>query len=563
MAFLRANNGPDSGKKFELVEQSSIMGRHPECQIVVDVGAVSRQHCKIELIDKSYQLSDLESRNGTFINQSDQRLTEPHVLRSGDVVRICDVSFTFFDGDGSDPASGTSWPPNSGNSSQVLIEEDEGEDNASTIMSKLDVSADSQRAQVTATPQVKLKALIDIAHSLRDTLSLDEVLPRMLDSLFQIFLQADRGFIVLKGDNDELIPMWTKIRRDPQNQAIRISRTIIQQVMTSRQAILSADAASDERFDLSQSVADFKIRSMMCAPLIDSNGVVIGVLQVDTLDQNKRFNNEDLEVLAMVGLHAGIAIDNARMHDEALQQKAMQRELELAQQVQSGFLPEKAPSFEGYEFHDYYQPAHHVGGDYFDYIQLPDGRWAIVVADVVGHGIAASLLMAKLSAEVRWGLALEPKVSDAMARINRAITLLQLNRFVTMVLVVLEPSTGQMVIGNAGHTAPLCRRNDGSVEELGKEAANLPLGIEEEVDYGQATSILEPGEIVLLWTDGIHEIADADNVQFGHDRLRGLLAESTDLDPKAIGRNILDSVHAHRGDCPTQDDMCLVCFGRK
>lgn len=565
MAYLRANNGPDSGKKFELVESCSILGRHPDCQIVVDVGAVSRQHCKIEIESEAFNLVDLESRNGTFVNNSDLRLKRPHPLKSGDILRICDVSFTFIDGsiDGDSSSSDRSGAVTSlsGSSSHVFIE-DEEKDNASTIMSKLDVSADSQSAQVTATPEVKLKALIDIAHALSNKLSLDEVLPRMLDSLFTIFLQADRGFVVLEKPGGDLVPMWTKTRRDNQHQSIRISRTIIQQVMESRQAILSADAATDRRFDLSQSVADFRIRSMMCAPLIDGTGKTLGVLQVDTLDQNKRFQNEDLEVLAMVALQAGIAIDNAQMHEEALNQREIQKELELAQQVQGGFLPEHPPEISGYTFHDFYRPAHHVGGDYFDYIELPDGRWAIVVADVVGHGIAAALLMAKLSAEVRFSLASEGKVAEAVSRLNRAITRLQVDRFVTFVVIVLDPKTGQLVVSNAGHPAPLRRRANGTVEEIGRDAANIPLGIDEDVEYEQATEIIEPGEVVVMWTDGINEAANATDIQFGIDRIKETMSECDEADAPHVGRAIVRAARIHVGDAGPDDDMCMVCFSR-
>ena len=120
----------------------------------------------------------------------------------------------------------------------------------------------------------------------------------------------------------------------------------------------------------------------------------MGVLQVDTLDQRKRFQQEDLEVLGSIASQAGIAINNAQLHENALKQKALERDLEVAREVQKGFLPNQRPELTGYSFFDYYQPANHVGGGYFDYIKLGDGRLAIIVADVVGHGVAAALLMA-------------------------------------------------------------------------------------------------------------------------------------------------------------------------
>ena len=201
-----------------------------------------------------------------------------------------------------------------------------------------------------------------------------------------------------------LVPRWSRAWREDATETIRVSRTIVNKVMETQEGILSADVMMDEEFNKAQSIADFRIRSMMCAPLIDSLGNSMGVLQIDTVKQSKRFQQEDLEVLLAVAGQAGIAIDNAQMHESALRQRVIERDLELANEVQHGFLPESRPDVAGYEFFDFYRPANQVGGDYFDYLVLPDGRIAVIVADVVGKGVAAALLMAKLSAETRYCL---------------------------------------------------------------------------------------------------------------------------------------------------------------
>src|SRR5690606_19891517 len=163
---------------------------------------------------------------------------------------------------------------------------------------------------------------------------------------------------------------------------------------------------------------DFRIRSMMCAPLLTADGEAIGVIQIDTLDQRHRFTEDDLDLLASVASQAAIAIDNAQLHEAALRQRAITRDLEVAREVQKGFLPERPPQVGDFQFYNYYQPANQVGGDYFDYVELPDGRLAVIVADVVGHGIAAALLMARLAAEVRFSLATEMRPATAVARLN-------------------------------------------------------------------------------------------------------------------------------------------------
>src|SRR5262249_8144560 len=150
-----------------------------------------------------------------------------------------------------------------------------------------------------------------------------------------------------------------------QEESIRVSKMIINKVMQQKEAILSADAASDSRFELSQSVADFRIRSMMCAPMFDSRGEPLGVLQLDTQDQMQRFEQDDLDVLASVAAQAAFAIENAQLHESLFEQQMLQRELDLAHKVQKGFLPTTPPIIPGYHFFDFYRAAKGVGGDFY------------------------------------------------------------------------------------------------------------------------------------------------------------------------------------------------------
>ncbi len=409
---------------------------------------------------------------------------------------------------------------------------------------------------------MKLAALIEITQNLGKALSLEEVLPQVLKSLFKIFVQADRGFIVLKTPDDKLIPRWVRLRKDDTGESIRISRTIIRTVMDSKQAILSADAATDERFEMSQSIADFRIRSMMCAPLLDSEGNALGAIQIDTLNQRQRFQAEDLELLISTASQASIAIQNAQMYETALKQKEVDRDMQLAREVQRGFLPDSRPNIAGYEFFDYYQPADQVGGDYYDYISLPDGKVAVVVADVVGHGVAAALLMAKLSAETRFSLYTEPVPALAITRLNERLSALNIQRFVTFIAVVLDPIKHEVTIVNAGHMAPLHRKVDGKIEEPSDQIAGLPLGITDAISYEQVVVKLEPGEVMILYTDGINEAMDAAGAFFTIDRMREMVVKNS-ASALVIGQLLVDDVRGFLGKAPQNDDMCLVCIGRK
>jgi serine phosphatase RsbU (regulator of sigma subunit) len=554
MAFLLAKSGPASGQRYDLPHTKSVLGRHPECDIVIEVGAVSRHHAQIVQDQEAFYLEDLESRNGTYLNNLP--ISQRQRLRNGDIVRVCDVSFTFHDqraleGD----------PSSEGSALAAVFVDDDDSTRSSTIVSKMNIAVTQGGGiEMSASPEAKLAALLEITKNLGKALALDAVLSHILESLFKIFIQADRGLIVLK-ENGVLVPRWSKIRRDHGDDTIRISRTIINQVIDSKEAILSADAASDERFEMSQSIADFKIRSMMCAPLITSSGEAIGVLQIDAADSRSRYRNEDLALLVSIASQAGMAIDNARMYEQALLQRGLERDLELAHEVQNSFLPETAPLIPQYHFFNFYRPANQVGGDYYDYVHLPDGRMAIIVADVVGHGIAAALLMAKLSAETRFCLASETSPAIALTKLNDRMSHLQIDRFVTLVMAVLDPTNHVVTVVNAGHMAPILRKSSGEISEPGHDTSGLPIGITEGIQYEETTVALDAGDVVIMYTDGINERENVEGEPFGIDRIRQRVQE-VEATPTTIGRQIIDDVAQFAGNQVQQDDMCLVCIGR-
>ena len=553
MAYLKAKNGPLAGQRIELSDDEMILGRSPDCSIQVEDYAVSRKHARVLRGDDGFQIEDLKSRNKTYLN--DIVLTEGiHQLRNGDKVAICDVIFNFYD----DLPGGLSDSLDGSRLSVLFEGKDIGH---STIMSKLEVGIGRGGVQLSASPEIKLSALLEITKALGNALSLDDVLPSVLDALFKVFMQADRAFIALVGVDGTLVPRWSKARRDDCEDTIRISRTIVNHVLDLRQAVLSADAASDQQFDASQSIADFQIRSMMCAPLFDFAGEPIGVLQVDTLERNKQFNDEDLEVLVSVATQAGIAIDNAKRHDESLAQAAIKKDLELAAKVQAGFLPHERPHLSGYEFYDYYKAANFIGGDYYDYLEMNNGNLAIIVADVVGHGVAAAMLMAKLSAETRFCLAGTEDVAQAVINLNNRMTGMALDRFVTFLLVVIDPSTDELSVVNAGHMAPYHRKADGSVDLVGEEFANIPIGIMEDIEYQAFAFQLREGESLTMYTDGLNEAENGSEELFGMEAIQQIIEQHDDA-ADVRGERILNAVLAHSDGEVQGDDMCLVAINR-
>ncbi len=535
------------------------LGRHPACDIVLESVSVSRQHARILNVDGDFYIEDLHSRNGTLLNG--RPIVQRQLLAECDELGICDFAFVFH----LEPSPSSPAPPPARRDStaDAVLVDDDRPAASSTIMSKLVVTTGSTGLRLEVNAQAKLKALMEISQNLGRALGLAEVLPKLLDSLFTIFTQADRGFIVLRDpQSGRLVPKAIKQRRNDDTQTLRISRTIVANVMTTKEAILSADAANDMRFDMSASIVDFHIRSMICAPLIGGDGEALGVIQLDALDQRNRFRQDDLEMLVSVACQAAFAVENAQLHETAMRDQAMKRELAVAHEVQRGFLPSSKPQIPEYDFFEFYEPASQLGGDYYDYIDLPGGRLAVVVADVSGKGVSASLLMAKLSAETRYCLASDPEPAQAVGRLNRVFCdAAWEDRFVTMVLAVLDPRGHEVTIVNAGHLPPLWRYGPNGVEPVAETQSGLPLGVDREVDYAPCALPLAPGDSLVLYTDGITEAMNANDELYGFPRLMALL--SSDHDRVAtMGHRILDDVKRFVGARSQSDDMCLTCFGR-
>src|SRR5262249_6603859 len=231
------------------------------------------------------------------------------------------------------------------------------------------------------------------------------------------FRQADRCFLITS-EGDKLLPKLVKTRRGSDESNAPFSKSIGRKALETAQAVLSDDARRDDRLQLRQSRVDFRIRSLTCAPLCLGDGKAFAVIQLDTQDRAKKFSQDDLKLLCSVANQAAISLENARMLDETVQQEKVKRDLELAKKVQKSFLPPREPKLAGYDFFGFSEPAKEVGGDYFGYIPLLDGKLVVAVGDVAGKGVPASLIMAKLSSDIRFSMLSEKDPAKAVAKLN-------------------------------------------------------------------------------------------------------------------------------------------------
>ncbi len=556
--------GPEEGRVQELIKDSVVFGRQATCDVVIPVTSVSREHAFMHTADGLYHLLDKGSRNGTTVNgEKVPSDGQGRALRHGDLIQICEVEYLF-----EEPSKGPIGSPDLESiETSSIPDEDENTCVNEILKQTTQQILDTQPAE-------KLRLLLDITGAFSKTLELDSLLPKIADQMFQLFKQADRCFLIIADDSTppKLMPKLVKSRK-PQDEAnARFSRTIVRKCIESGQAFSADDASRSEEVGLSQSVVDFRIRSVMCVPLVGVNGKPFGVVQLDTQDRSKRFTPEDLKLLWGVASQAAIALDNSRLHEQSITEErsraAMDCDLRLAQQVQFSFLPREEAQVNGYEFKAYYKAAKEVGGDYYGYIPLSDGRMGVTIGDVAGKGVAAALIMAKVSSETRYSLSTEPDLPTAVAKLNDELYpyLDNLQKFVTVEACVLDPKSHQWSICNAGHMIPLLiRKAGGPVEDVvNADITGIPLGIMEGMTFEHATFTLEPGDQILFYSDGVSESMSANGVAFGMDKMKEVIQSVKDPTPKTVVERLLGAINQHTvGRQYPHDDITIVCCGRK
>ncbi|MDR2643554.1 MAG: SpoIIE family protein phosphatase [Planctomycetaceae bacterium] len=543
---------------FNITENTVVIGRNKECHITLEHNGVSREHARISLEPNGFCLEDLKSRNGTFVNGV--QLTEKTLLHEGDVVRFCDLEFVFY-------AGAPSHAPahefdNAGADINLVKEMKDEESQTFEIKSKITLTG-KKPVLTSANASIKLQAMIDIGRNLGA--DVHHVLPQLVHNLLTIFSQADCAYILLNDDQTNRLELKAFQYRNSENQeSFRISRTILEKVASSKAAILSDDVANDSRFDISESIVNYNISSIMAAPIMDyNNSEVLGVVQVDSRSSGSRFTYEDLDLLVSVAYQVAVSYQNAKLHEIAINERILEREMNIANTVQRGLLPLARPVIENYGFFDFYQPAKYLGGDYYDYILLPDGRLVFTLGDVSGKGAAASLLMAKLSAEVRSGLIIEKTFGDTVKRLNRVFSEPRWdNRFITFFFGVLNPKINEIVFHNAGHIPPILVSPDGTVEMLGESIIGLPLGIMEDTEYPESSFVIKTGQKLIIISDGITDAMNANGKYFTLDGVLNYLRKATNVKTEEFGKNLMAAVHSFSGRESQTDDQSVVIVGK-
>lgn len=547
---LEIVTGPRAGRRFSLNRTVTVVGRNSECDVVLEPMSVSRKHASIEWRDGRYFLTDLGSTRGTYLNQK-KLGREPVPLEDGSTIRLAEIQMKF--------------------RSPILRIREKDDETQSTIFASIDAIPSGDSSCPSVKPLEKLRALQKISRQLSSTLDLHDVLELTLASLFEIFPRAEQGFILLQdGEGSDLVPQVIRSRTGPIGE-LSLSKAVLRRVMSKGDAILGKDLRGEPPD--SDGVSAGRAYSLMCAPLWDGNHEPIGVIQIDARDGRGGFDQDDLDLLAAVAGQIAAAVQVARMHQTLIHQRELERELQFARHVMQALLPERPTAIEGYEFWEYYEPARHVGGDYYGYIPLvnndpgvsgPPRRWAVAVGDVVGKGLPAALLTSKLSSEIRLFLQLESDPAAVVSRLNRHLDPGGiLDMYITFLMIIIDIETHRMTLVNAGHPPPLIRRGDGTLEVFGRESSSLPLAIQLNSEYRAVETSLGENEVVILYSDGVTDALNAAHERFGEaGRLESTILAAPSA-PAEVGESIMSAVRNHAAAQPQFDDITLICLGRR
>lgn len=547
---LREVEGPNHGSVYELKDQC-VLGRALDCQVHIRDLTVSRRHARITRVDDRYVVEDLGSGNGTYVN--DQAVTR-HTLKNRDVIRVCSSKFMFEEIDR--PTDSITMLAGAESQPHIVKTVDAGRPFYEDAAALTSVTSPKEIVRMAT----RLKTVYAVAEAISNILDLDELLREILNRLFDVFPKAERAFIMLIDERGEkLIPKAVKRRRETDYAELTVSRTILHEVMTKRNAVLSRDAMEDQRFKSGHSVANFGIRAMMAAPLV-WRGQTLGIVYLDSLSL-ATFSQADLELLTGIAGQSAAALGNARLHEELLKRQRLEQDLHLAERIQQSFLPRRIPKVEGYTFCARYDPAYEVGGDFYDFVRLPDDRLGIVVGDVSGKGISAALYMARLTRDLRYFALAEADPARVLKWMNRAVIESgQDDIFVTMIYVVLDAVRRQLVIANAGHMPAVVRRREERNLEILDKVAGLPLGVLPDPEYASESFDLTSGDSVMLFTDGLVEAMDPAGRMYGMERLERALARGSSDAVSLLDRAVRD-VQRHVADAAQFDDTTIVCLG--
>lgn len=413
----------------------------------------------------------------------------------------------------------------------------------------------------------RLALLYHLAQTFNSTLDLDQVLNRVIDEVI-VATRAERGFVMLREADSRLA---FRVARGIDQQTIddpafQVSLSVVEKVAAEGQPILTYDAQTDSRFSMRQSVVILGLRSVLCVPLSLKNAT-LGVIYVDNRLQAGIFTPSDRDLLSAIASNAAIAIENARLYQLAVEKGRLERELQMARQVQVSLLPTEIPQLPGWEVASRWLPARQVSGDFYDFFSAPNQPPGLVIADVSDKGMPAAMFMGLTRTILRASLDQATSPVQGVERANRLICRDSSNSmFVTLFLAQIEPASGDITYVNAGHNPPLVYQADHAPDHepiRWLARTGMALGVLPETEYQQSSLHLSPGDFILLYTDGVVDAQSPQGEPFGVHRLETLALQYRTAPVAQLIQALESALAAHSGDFDPIDDITILAVKRQ
>ena len=578
MSELLVNYPDRAPERLPLGRLRITIGRSARNDVCVPDPFASRVHAEVRREGDLYLLQDLGSANGTYYNGS--RLDQAVTLTHGGRIQIGETEIVF-----KDQTTAPQLPATTIEDDAPLPEATIAFDSAQHTTNGLLEAIDAARTQTSgrfdvatvmprgtgpaaksataAADQGDLLALISkVGVTLLASATLDETLRQVALLVFDA-VPAERCLIMLReaGEGGELKIRAAEMRdRRPEVGEVRVSRTIVEEVVNQGRSVLTSDAQHDPRFK-STTVTFQGIRSVLAVPL----GVgerIFGMIYADSPLATSRFTEDHLKVLTTLGSVAAIRVENTRLLEEHLEQERFERELQLAREIQQRFQPSAPPVVPGYELQGISFPSYQIGGDYYDFIRCGDNRLVVALGDVSGKGTSAALLMSSLHAAVHAQVASCRPLTETVGAVNRYLAdNTPGNRFVTLFYAELDPLTGSLSFINAGHNPPIIAHEGGALEQLA--AGGIPLGIVPDFDYREGRTQLRPGDALVAYSDGVTESQNPAGEEFGTVRLQEVVARNLGRSAAGIRDKIEAALSSFAQGTPAGDDITLLIVKRE
>lgn len=524
-------------RRMELRKKELFIGRRSDSDIVLTDPYVSRRHARLLQQNRGYKVVDLNSTHGTFVNGN--RVRE-RVLEAGDKIRM---------GPGPSEFNYMGLVEQAANRTLNLEE------------SVLQLSSVLPPVASAASELEKISHILDFQYQWGRTFSADRMLGQLLESALRVS-GAERGFLLtFSGQKFEYV-VGMDHGGDPLSESeFETSRTVVEQVAKQGEPLLMTEGI-DRQFAAQESIVNMRLRAVACMPLkwISDDGdrpAVRGILYLDSRKAMHMLSGLDQKILNRLALEASNVFEKLELIRSLEERKRVQQELSLAQATQRALLPQDLPHSPSYSVHATSTPTRYVGGDYYDFLGPDSDDLTGVLADVSGKGVPAALLSSFLQGVLEVGFGSSSSLGEAVTRANNHLFLkTPSNRFVTLFLFQVKPSgDGEYV--SAGHNpAYLFRVATGRIEELAP--CGMILGAFEGVTYESVPFRLKPGDILVVYSDGVTEAMDPNGEMFGEARLMEVVRNSAASGGAAVQEAILEAVRSFMGKASAYDDLTVL-----